>query len=75
MSREGGAKEPIPLHWLSCSKDDYRHAYLGSIGSPEEQRTLGNQAFGLVERIDESRRIYRDLLEKWESEKVFRARR
>jgi len=73
--REGGAKDPIRLHWLSFSKDDYRHAYLGSIGSPEEQRTLGNQAFGLVERIDESRRIYRDLLEKWESEKVFRARR
>ena len=75
MSREGGAKEPIPDEWLSFSEDDYRHAYLGSIGSLEEQRTLGSQASELVERIDEARDIYSDLLETWEAEKASRTRK
>jgi len=72
MSRGGGAKEPLAADWLSFSEDDYQYAYINSIGSLEEQRTLGNQAHGLVERIREAREIYRKLEEVWESEKPFR---
>ncbi|MAM91834.1 MAG: hypothetical protein CMI15_10215 [Opitutaceae bacterium] len=72
MSREGGAREPLPIDWLSFAEDDFRHAYLDSIGSFEEQRTLGGQAPQLVDRIDEARQIYGDLLGKWDAEKSLR---
>ena len=45
---------------------DYRDAYFNSLGSAEEQRTLGNQAPALIKRIKDAREIYSDLLREWE---------
>jgi|GEM_PF-1275988 hypothetical protein len=72
MSREEGAREILPIEWLSFREEDYRYAYLNSIGSLEEQRTLGSQARDLGERIKEARQIYGRLRDQWESEKALR---
>lgn len=71
-SRVGGAQEIFPIEWLSFSEEDYRYAYLNSIGGLEEQRTLGSQARELGERIKEARQIYGKLRDQWESEKALR---
>ncbi|MCZ6674072.1 MAG: CehA/McbA family metallohydrolase [Verrucomicrobia bacterium] len=69
MSRDGGQKHAIPDEWFSFTDQDYRDAYFNSLGSAEEQRTLGNQAPALIKRIKDAREIYSDLLREWESEK------
>lgn len=72
MSRHGAEAEPIPDNWFSFTEDDYRAAYLNSLGSLEEQRTLGEQSPALIERIEEARTIYGELLAQWQSEKAER---
>jgi hypothetical protein len=72
MSSKGGEAEPVPDSWFSFDEDDYRTAYLNSLGSPEEQRTLGEQAPALIDRINEARAIYHELHAQWQREKAVR---
>lgn len=71
-SRKGAKVQTIPPEWFSFTEDDFRAAYRNALGSLEEQRTLGEQAPALIERIDDARQIYRDLSSLWESETSMR---
>ncbi len=72
MRLADGPKKPIPQEWFYFTSEDYKAAYLNGLGSLEEQRTLSSQSRPLLDRINETREIYRQWLIQWVAEKVLR---
>ena len=67
-SAEGFERQPIPSEWLAYRQKDHREAMRYSIRYDQQQIQLKDQAEALLEKVEEARQLYRNLLEEWKAE-------
>ena len=65
---EGFERQPIPSEWLAYRQKDHREAMRYSIRYDQQQIQLKDQAEALLEKVEEARQLYRNLMEEWKAE-------
>ena len=67
-SAEGFERQPIPSEWLAYRQKDHKEAMRYSIRYDQQQIQLKDQADALLEKVQEARLLYQNLLEEWKAE-------